>query len=255
MSKTPNPVNLLISFQALRVSFQRRTLRLYTITIILFDPAIVTGNLRYAQFSFSFPSVAGVSAHSVQSTAGVSAHPVLSAARDSAPTINRFSPISNSQPVLVWIIDLVAPSILCTGLVLLPLVLPVSFVSSSRTSKGARDENLPIIPFIQPPSIPKAPTKTSIDGIPFNAFPTKFRRDQYTKVYRQSLSIPLVQAPSVSDLEITSDLLDRVSIDLWGDVRGQLGSMAQIKGALGSKKKVCHSRAKRKFGESDADSM
>ena len=102
MSKTPNPVNLLISFQALRVSFQRRTLRLYTITIILFDPAIVTGNLRYAQFSFSFPSVAGVSAHSVQSTAGVSAHPVLSAARDSAPTINRFSPISNSQPVLVW---------------------------------------------------------------------------------------------------------------------------------------------------------
>ena len=28
----------------------------------------------------------------------------------------------------------------------------------------------------------------------------------------------------------------------------------QIKGALGSKKKVCHSRAKRKFGESDADS-
>ena len=314
--------------------------------------------------------------------------------------------------------------------------------SSSRTSKGARDENLPIIPSIQPPSIPKAPTKTSIDGIPFNAFPTKFRRDQYTKVYRQRslflerqlhlknfldtpipnlfvelgwlplanfpqidcapivlmfysniiehdldesylqsslfgivvkvtpeiivevLGIPLVQAPSVSDLEITSDLLDRVSIDLWGDVRGQLGSVvhtsslfhpawvlatflsfsvypsshranickngcillsrilhrepinlvscildemifrgdptvskkevlpydilitqicqrvrvvfpvnssflvpmgpidtsswnrhqAQIKGALGSKKKVCHSRAKRKFGESDADS-
>ena len=29
---------------------------------------------------------------------------------------------------------------------------------------------------------------------------------------------------------------------------------AQIKGALGSKKKVCHSRAKRKFGESDVDS-
>ena len=168
--------------------------------------------------------------------------------------------------------------------------------SSSRTSKGARDENLPIIPSIQPPSIPKAPTKTSIDGIPFNAFPTKFRRDQYTKVYRQRslflerqlhlknflntpipnlfvelgwlplanfpqidcapivlmfysniiehdldesylqsslfgivvkvtpeiivevLGIPLVQAPSVSDLEITSELLDRVSNDLWGEV-------------------------------------
>ena len=29
---------------------------------------------------------------------------------------------------------------------------------------------------------------------------------------------------------------------------------AQIKGALGSKKKVCHRRAKRKFGESDLDS-
>ncbi|KAL6348247.1 hypothetical protein AAG906_005539 [Vitis piasezkii] len=273
--------------------------------------------------------------------------------------------------------------------------------SSSRTSKGARDENLPIIPSIQPPSIPKAPAKTSIDGIPFNAFPAKLCRDQYTKVYRQRslvlerqlhlesfldtpiphfksfgtvkvtpkiiaevLGIPLVQAPSVSDLEITSDLLDRVSIDLWGEVRGQLGSgvhtgslsrpawvlatflsfsvypsshranickngcillsrilhrepinlascildemifrgdptvskkevlpfgilitqicqragvvfpvnspflmpmgpidtsswnrrQGQIKGALGSKKKVCHSRAKRKFGESDADS-
>lgn len=314
--------------------------------------------------------------------------------------------------------------------------------SSSRTSKGARDENLSIIPSIQPPSIPKAPAKTSIDGIPFNAFPAKLCRDQYTKVYRQRslvlerqlhlesfldtpipdlfvelgwlplanftgsacapivrmfysniiehdldqsylqsslfgivvkvtpkiiaevLGIPLVQAPSVSDLEITSDLLDRVSIDLWGEVRGQLGSgvhtgglsrpawvlatflsfsvypsshranickngcillsrilhrepinlascildemifrgdptvskkevlpfgilitqicqragvvfpvnshflmpmgpidtsswnrrQGQIKGALGSKKKVCHSRAKRKFGESDADS-
>ena len=314
--------------------------------------------------------------------------------------------------------------------------------SSSRTSKGARDENLSIIPSIQPLSIPKAPAKASIDGIPFNAFPTKFCRDQYTKVYRQRslvlerqlhlesfldtpipdlfvelgwlplanftrsacvpivrmfysniiehdldesylqsslfgivvkvtpkiiaevLGIPLVQAPSVSDLEITSDLLDRVSIDLWGEVRGQLGSgvhtgglsrpawvlatflsfsvypsshranickngcillsrilhrepinlascildemffrgdptvskkevlpfgilitqicqragvvfpvnshflmpmgpidtsswnrrQGQIKGALGSKKKVCHSRAKRKFGESDADS-
>ncbi|RVX07498.1 hypothetical protein CK203_025266 [Vitis vinifera] len=314
--------------------------------------------------------------------------------------------------------------------------------SSSRTSKGARDENLPIIPSIQPPSIPKALAKTSIDGIPFNAFPAKFCRDQYTKVYHQRslvlerqlhleyflgtpipdlfvelgwlplanftrstcapivrmfysniiehdlaesylqsslfgivvkvtlkiivevLSISLVQAPSVSDLEITSDLLDKMSIDLWGEVRGQLGLVvqtgslshpawvlatflsfsvypsfhransckngcillsrilhrepinlascildemifrgdptvskkevlpygilitqicqrarvvfpvnspflvpmglidtsswnqrqAQIKGALGSKKKVCHSRAKRKFGESDADS-
>ncbi|RVW89598.1 hypothetical protein CK203_036446 [Vitis vinifera] len=173
--------------------------------------------------------------------------------------------------------------------------------SSSRTSKGARDENLSIIPSIQPPSIPKAPAKTSIDGIPFNAFPAKFCRDQYTKVYRQRslvlerklhlesfldtpipdlfvelgwlplanftgsacapivrmfysniiehdldesylqsslfgivvkvtpkiiaevLGIPLVQALSVSDLEITSDLLARVSVDLWGEVRGQLG--------------------------------
>ena len=57
--------------------------------------------------------------------------------------------------------------------------------SSSRTSKGARDENLPIIPSIQPPSIPKAPAKTSIDGIPFNAFLAKFYRDEYTKVYHQ----------------------------------------------------------------------
>ncbi|RVW49722.1 hypothetical protein CK203_069980 [Vitis vinifera] len=44
------------------------------------------------------------------------------------------------------------------------------------------------------------------------------------KIIAEVLGIPLVQAPSVSDLEITSDLLDRVSIDLWGEVRGQLGS-------------------------------
>ena len=54
-----------------------------------------------------------------------------------------------------------------------------------RTSKGARDENLPINPPVQPSSIPKAPGKTSIDGIPFNAFPKKFYRDLYTKDYRQ----------------------------------------------------------------------
>ncbi|KAJ9705777.1 hypothetical protein PVL29_003736 [Vitis rotundifolia] len=160
--------------------------------------------------------------------------------------------------------------------------------SSSKTSKSARDENLPINPPIQPLCILKAPAKTSIDGIPFNAFPAKFCRDLYTKVFCQRslflerklhlesflntpipalflelgwlplanffgiacaplsylmsslfgiivkvtleviaevLGIPLVEAPSVSDLEITSELLDRVSIDLWGEVRGQLGSV------------------------------
>ena len=55
--------------------------------------------------------------------------------------------------------------------------------SSSKTPKGVRDENLPINPPIQPPSIPRAPTKASIYRIPFNAFPTKFCRDQYIKVY------------------------------------------------------------------------
>ncbi|KAJ9692515.1 hypothetical protein PVL29_011529 [Vitis rotundifolia] len=258
--------------------------------------------------------------------------------------------------------------------------------SSSKTSKGARDENLSLIPHVQTPSIPKAPAKTSIDGIPFNAFPAKFFRDQYTKIYQsfldtpipqlfvelgwlplanftgvacalivrmfysniiehdldesylqsslfgivvkvtpeiiaEVLGIPLVEAPSVCDLEITSELLDRVSIDLWGEVRGQLGSVVhtgsisrpawvlatllsfsvypsshratickkgcfllsrilhrepinlascildemivrgdptvskkEIKGALGSKKKVGHSKAKRKFAGSDSDS-
>ena len=65
MSKTPNLVNLLISFQALRLSFQRRTLRLYTVTVVLFDLAIVTENLRRVQLSFSFPSTVSVSAHPV----------------------------------------------------------------------------------------------------------------------------------------------------------------------------------------------
>ena len=46
-------------------------------------------------------------------------------------------------------------------------------------------ENLPINLPIQTPSIPKALAKTSIDKIPFNAFPTKFYKDLYTKVYHQ----------------------------------------------------------------------
>ena len=57
--------------------------------------------------------------------------------------------------------------------------------SSFRTPKGARHENLPINPPIQTLSIPKAPTKTSIDEIPFNDFPKKFYKDLYTKVYHQ----------------------------------------------------------------------
>ena len=45
------------------------------------------------------------------------------------------------------------------------------------------------------------------------------------EVIAEVLGIPLVQAPSVSDLEITSELSDRVSINLCGEVRGQLGSV------------------------------
>ena len=45
------------------------------------------------------------------------------------------------------------------------------------------------------------------------------------EIIAEVLGIPLVQALFVSDLEIISDLLDRVSIDLWGEVRGQLGSV------------------------------
>ena len=56
---------------------------------------------------------------------------------------------------------------------------------SSKTPKSARDENLLINPPVQPPSIPKALAKTSIDGNPFNAFPVKFCSDLYTKDYRQ----------------------------------------------------------------------
>ena len=66
MSKTPNLVNLLISFQALRLSFQRRTLRFYTVTVVLFDLAIDIGNLRRVQLSFSFPSTVDVSTHPVR---------------------------------------------------------------------------------------------------------------------------------------------------------------------------------------------
>ncbi|RVW78530.1 hypothetical protein CK203_049772 [Vitis vinifera] len=147
--------------------------------------------------------------------------------------------------------------------------------SSSRTSKGSRYKNLPINPSVQPPSIPKAPIKTSIDGI-LAMFSQKSSVETYTprfysniieldldesylklilygiavkvtpEVIAEVLAIPLVEASSVSDLEITFELLDRVSINLWGK--------GQIKSALGSKNKVCHSRVKSKFGESDSDS-
>ncbi|RVW13265.1 hypothetical protein CK203_109401 [Vitis vinifera] len=106
--------------------------------------------------------------------------------------------------------------------------------SSSKTLKGALDENLPINIPIQTSSIPKASTKTFIDGIPFNAFLVKFYKDLYSKSYLKSslfgigvkatpevvakvLGIPLVEAPS-------------------------------IEGALGIKKKVCHHRAKIQIG-------
>lgn len=160
-----------------------------------------------------------------------------------------------------------------------------------------------INPPIQTPTIPRAPTKATIDGIPFNAFPTKICRYSYTNVYRYKslvleqqlhldsfkdtqilvlfeelewiplvrflgtayaliihlfdsniiehdlnesylklslfgivvevtpkvgakvLGIPLVDAPFVSELDVTTELSDRVSIDLWGKGRGQLGTI------------------------------
>ncbi|KAL6348425.1 hypothetical protein AAG906_005733 [Vitis piasezkii] len=43
-----------------------------------------------------------------------------------------------------------------------------------------------------------------------------------SEIIVEVLGILLVQAPFVSDLEITSELLDRVSIDLWGEVRDEM---------------------------------
>ena len=45
------------------------------------------------------------------------------------------------------------------------------------------------------------------------------------KVITEVLVILLVEAPFMSELEFTSELLDRVAIDLWGEVRGQLVSI------------------------------
>ena len=45
-------------------------------------------------------------------------------------------------------------------------------------------------PPIQPPYIPRAPMKATIDGIPFSALPAKICRDSYTKVY-QHMSLVL----------------------------------------------------------------
>ncbi|RVW15001.1 Copia protein [Vitis vinifera] len=222
--------------------------------VVWFVPAAVTGNLRRAQLSFSFLSAVGISVYCKL---------ILSHCFSLC-----LSPVCRWTATPFPIADLVA--LVRHSFSRVYSKAPVKG-SSSRTSKGARDENLSIIPSIQPPSIPKAPAKTSIDGIPFNAFPAKLYlfvelgwlplanftgsacapivRMFYSNIiehdldqsYLQSslfgivvkvtpkiiaevLGIPLVQAPSVSDLEITSDLLDRVSIDLWGEVRGQLGS-------------------------------
>ena len=40
------------------------------------------------------------------------------------------------------------------------------------------------------------------------------------KVITEVLVILLVEAPFMSELEFTSELLDRVAIDLWGEVQG-----------------------------------
>ena len=45
------------------------------------------------------------------------------------------------------------------------------------------------------------------------------------EVVAKVLGIPLVEVLFVSELEITSKLLDRVSVKLQGDVQGQLGSV------------------------------
>ncbi|KAJ9682437.1 hypothetical protein PVL29_018368 [Vitis rotundifolia] len=173
--------------------------------------------------------------------------------------------------------------------------------SSSRTPKGARDENLPINPPIQTLSIPKAPTKTSIDGIPFNAFPKKFYRDLYTKVYSQRSLVlerqlhlesfldtpipalfaelgwlPLVSFTRIAcapifrmfylniiehDLDepyLKSSFLGifvKVTLKVIDEVLGiPLVEAPSIEGALGSKNKVCHRRAKIQIGENDSNS-
>ncbi|KAJ9692819.1 hypothetical protein PVL29_011757 [Vitis rotundifolia] len=144
--------------------------------------------------------------------------------------------------------------------------------SSSRTSKGARDENLPINPPVQPPCILKAPVKTSIDGIPFNAFPKKFCRDPYTKVFHQrslvlekklhlesfldtpipTLFVKLGWLPLANFFGTTYAPLVRMFYS--NIIEHDLDDQGKIKGALGSKKKVGHSKAKRKFAESDSNS-
>ena len=58
--------------------------------------------------------------------------------------------------------------------------------------------------------------KSSLFGIVVKATP---------KVITEVLGILLVEAPFMSELEFTSELLDRVAIDLWGEVRGQLVSI------------------------------
>ncbi|KAJ9682570.1 hypothetical protein PVL29_018484 [Vitis rotundifolia] len=226
--------------------------------------------------------------------------------------------------------------------------------SSSKTLKAARDKNLAINPPIQTPSIPKTLAKTFTDGIPFNAFLSKFCKDLYTKVYCERslvlerqlhlesfldtpilvlfvklgwlllvgltgtacapivcmfylniiehdlgksylklslfgivvkvtpevivevLGIPLVETPFVSELKITSELVDRlvlvihtgsISSPMWVLVtfltfsvylfshrayickKGCILFQGQIEGALGSKKKVCRHRAKIQIGE------
>ncbi|RVX08051.1 hypothetical protein CK203_014680 [Vitis vinifera] len=303
-------------------------------------------NLHRAQLSFSFLSVSAFVPFSCHD-------PVSSPSKDA---------------------DLVALVFSCTG-----WFSSIGVVgSSSRTSKGARDENLSIIPS-SASSIPGS-AKLQLMG-----FPSMLSRQNYVetstlrtrmasssklhwvclcsycrmfysniiehdldqsylqsslfgivvkvtpKIIAEVLGIPLVQAPSVSDLEITltcwieclltygersrsarlrewlhslvsypssgthqSSILHLDEMIFRGDPTvskkevlpfgilitqicqragvvfpvnssflmpmGPIDTSSwnrrqgQIKGALGSKKKVCHSRAKRKFGESDADS-
>ena len=93
--------------------------------------------------------------------------------------------------------------------------------SSSRSRNGGWDEIMLVNPPIQPPYIPRAPMKATINGILFSALLVKICRDSYTKVY-QHMSLVLkrqLHLDSFKDIPIPKLFAELDWIPLAGFIR------------------------------------
>ncbi|KAL6327657.1 hypothetical protein AAG906_022220 [Vitis piasezkii] len=226
MSKSPKSGYSSHSFQALGFSFQKNPSSLL-FAVIWFDPAVVIENLRRAQLSFSFLSVAGVSMYFGIRSSFSCAKPLL-----------KGHPLE-PQKVLEMKIY---PSFLLSSLPVSPRLLqklplmgflqcfPQNYVET-KTLRQLHLESFLNTPipylFVELGWLPLANFIGTVCAPIVRMFYLNIIEHDLDESYLQSslfgivvkvtpelitevLGIPLVQAPSVSDLEITFDLLDKL---------------------------------------------